>query len=123
MSELVNSDSPDAPPPTPEITKSDGWRIVVMQTMQHLHLDFVENPSQCITAIDAALFTNSEAILQANNTMQQMAAMQEVIKNQGNILDAFAMVIGLPNGSMYMDMVPILQALKEKADAVPLSDS
>jgi hypothetical protein len=90
-----------------------------MQTMQHLHIEFVENPSQCTTLIDAALFTLADAIQQANNTMQQTAAMQEAVKNQGNILDAFAMLLGLEQGKLYMDMVPTLQAIMAKAEVPP----
>jgi hypothetical protein len=87
------------------------WKPTVEYTLRRLNVPMTDTPSQATTAIDAGLATLDLAVQHANTQVQSLATMQEIVKNQGNILDAFAMILQLPSGALYMDMVPLLQGI------------
>lgn len=109
--------------PPPLSTTEAGWQQTVQHILQRLDLGYLaETPTQACSQIDAALDTILKAIAESNHVVQAAATRDAIIKQQSDILDAFAAVLHLQQGQLYMDMVPILIALKEKSDAVPLSD-
>jgi hypothetical protein len=89
------------------------WDAVVAQIMRRLDLGTLEGvtPNNASTKINTALDVFSNAINEANHMIQSLAVRDGIIKEQSNILDAFAMILHLPSGSKYIDMVPMLQAL------------
>ena len=89
------------------------WSVTVREVLAFLQLPMAETPTQATGQIIAMLSTLRQAVDQANVNMQGLAYRDEVIKNQSNILDAFATLLKLENGKFYMDMVPMLQALVE----------
>jgi hypothetical protein len=87
------------------------WDATVAQVMQRLDLGAPTTPEAATTSINAALDVFSNAINEANHMVQSLAVRDEIIKQQQNVLDAMAMVLHLPSGSKYIDMVPMLQAI------------
>jgi hypothetical protein len=102
------------PPPL-----ATGWRQTVAHVMQRLDLGEPENPTQATSAINASLDTLMQAISQANQMVQTLATRDAIIKQQSNILDAFAAVLQLEQGRLYMDMVPMLQSMKNAMEGKP----
>lgn len=95
----------------PPVLLDDNWKGVVAHTLQRMKLAMVDSPLQATSLIDGAIDTAVDAINQANHVVQASATHLTVIKNQGHILDAFAMLLQAPSGSAYMDLIPKLQAL------------
>jgi hypothetical protein len=97
-----------------------GWRETVRLVMQRMDLGVLpDTPTQATTQINAGLDTFIAAISQANTQVQSLAMRDEIIKNQSNILDSFDVLLKLESGKLYIDMVPMLQALVEKAGTAP----
>ena len=89
------------------------WATTVREVMSHLDLGMPENPTQATSHILAALGTLNAAVAQANQQVQSLAVREDIIRQQSNVLDAVAMLVNLPNGKLYIDMVPLLQAIVE----------
>ena len=100
------------------------WRAVVEHVMEHIGLSatMVETPTQAASLIDVSLDTLRAAVDHANTQVQMVATYSNVVVNQGKILDAFAAVLGLPQGKPYMDMVPMLRELMAKAGMPEMQD-
>ena len=89
-----------------------GWRQVAEHLYQRLDLGALpDTPSLATTSLDAAIATIQSAVAQANIQVQSLATRDGIIQQQSNILDAFAAILKLESGKLYMDMVPMLQAL------------
>ncbi len=86
-----------------------GWRQTAVDVMQYLDVEVAQTPSAATTAIRSSLQAMTEAIRQANEQVQSLAMRDEIIKNQQNVLDAMAMLLKLPPGSFYADMVTLLR--------------
>jgi hypothetical protein len=95
------------------------WKGTVQQILQRLDLGVPETPSQATTQIFSAMDTLRNAIEHANAAVQGLAMRDEIITNQGKVLDAFAMMLQLESGKQYMDMVPLMQAVIERAGTAP----
>lgn len=94
-----------------------GWKEVARHLYQRLDLgDLPESPSLATTALDSTIDMFKGAIGQANVQVQSLASRDQIIQQQSNILDAFAAVLKLEQGKLYMDMVPMLQAVVAKAE-------
>ena len=103
---------------------ASGWRQTVAHVMQKLDLGVLteeDTPTSATGRLDAALDTIQNAIAQANIQVQKLAMRDEIIRNQSNILDAFAMILKLEQGKLYMDMVPMLRAIVEPSAEEPMS--
>jgi hypothetical protein len=95
------------------------WDATVAQVMQRLDLGAPTTPEAATSSINAALDTYTNAINEANQMVQTLAVRDEIIKQQQNVLDAMAMILHLPSGSKYIDMIPMMQAMVDSVEGKP----
>jgi hypothetical protein len=103
----------EAPPLVP------AWDATVAQLYQRLDLGTPTTPEAATTVINAAIDTFANAVAEANGMVQGLAVRDEIIKQQQNVLDALAMILHLPSGSKYIDMVPMAQTMMDSVEGKP----
>ncbi len=104
---------PTAPQPTMPVGMIS-WEGAVVRCLQ-----LMNNIDNQLITPQLAVERIEEGLKAAHDSV---TTMREVIDNQLNVLNAFAAMLQLPQGSLYADMIPLVQALINKSaeDAPPL---
>ena len=101
------------------------WKSVAVLVVKRLGLSetMADTPTRAASVINIALDTLEAAVRTANTQVQSAAMYGDVITNQGRVLDAFASVLGLPQGKLYSDMIPMLREIMAKAGVPEMQDA